>query len=224
MMDSLPNELFITLFNWLGPSAAICPFVAQRWYVAYKFMHPPTTIANHNRRWSNFTEACVADGHLHLLKWMHEKCLSVYWPMNSQFLAALHGHVNILDYFIETNKELFTEDIITGASSGGHVDILKMYGTGCTEWNINTFLLHAIQHGRINVLEYKKEEIAKFDYSDWEDLVVNAIRFEQIETMKWLVRERNPPFNALRPRIILTRRMEALKWLYENEFISSPFN
>lgn len=104
----------------------------------------------------------IANGHLNILKILHQKGFPIesFCKTQGLRLAAIHGWVDIVDYFLsnfdETNDNIL--DIRNVAVVNGHLNILQyLHQKGCDIqciYNRKSPLMLAAEYGWIDIIDY----------------------------------------------------------------------
>lgn len=130
----------------------------------------------------------VINGHLDILKWIHEHNTTILPNIDGVNEAAEYGHLDVLKWIYENAHILPDIDGVNSAVANGHIDVLKwIYETSSLLPDVYGADL-AAYNGYINILKWIYEK-SSLNYtptlpdSDGADL---AARYNHKDVVEWL--------------------------------------
>ena len=127
------------------------------------------------------------------------------------FKLARAGENELIDWLGSIGFPTLKHDTINGASSGGHLDLVKRLKNKDCPWCSFT-CAHAAGSGHLKVLKWLCEEGCRWD--EWACIL--AAKNGHLEVLKWL-REKGCPWDEqVSIRAFEHGHPEVLKWIQEN--------
>lgn len=161
-------------------------------------------------------EGAARDGDLEMFKWLTEQECDTFISYN---VAAFHGHLPILEYYISIGKNPFTTSTLLCAVRGEHLNIIKYVDEKCGRKQSHNYVEQrfacalAAERGNMEILKYLHDH--DFLWDEWS--CAYASKNGHLEVLQYL-RENGCPWNRYSAIYAAERgHREVLKWLKEND-------
>ena len=163
---------------------------------------------------STVCESAARGGHLELLQWLRENNCS--WHASIYEHAAYNGHVNILQWLKDKIAPLNLK-FLDVAAKRGHVNVFKWAKENCLFAKSNSYTIHAIRGGHVDVLEWLFEQRLPINNV----IYLVAAKHGHLNVIKWAHSKKIQWNPKLYYCVCIRKDQEMFKWLKEN---GAPYN
>jgi hypothetical protein len=171
-LEIVPTEIIYTIFSVCGVVGKhVLQFVCkQSRQIAHNCCSTENTyfFTNTNKIGYNFSisEFAALEGHLNILKWMHQ-CPLITFDLRNQnrycLAAAIGGHLEVLKWARE-NGCSWDQEICSKAASNGHLEVLKWARRNGCPWDGRT-CFEAASNLHFEVLNWARHNECPWDRS-----------------------------------------------------------
>ncbi|KAJ3105616.1 hypothetical protein HDU97_007823 [Phlyctochytrium planicorne] len=153
--------------------------------------HNGSALAYHRlQSWK--VRGAIENGHMEIIKWIHETFQQDYRSENME-TAAANGHLEMVKWLHENCPEGCSEAAMDGAARNGHLEVVKwLHGLGSAGCSVDA-MDGAARHGHLDVVEWlhqNREEGCS------ERAMKLAARGGHIHVVEWLLANRSETWES----------------------------
>jgi hypothetical protein len=161
-------------------------------------------------------DSAASNGHLDMVKWLHENCPGVGCDSGAMDSAATNGHLKVVLWLNANRTEGCTTTVMDGSAQRGHLDVVKWLHVHQSEGSTAAAMIGAIGIGRLDIIAFLHENGGvRFATRP----LITAAKLGNVRVMKWLYQNRM--VSSTDDTLIYTARFShhlVFKWLDDNFF------